>query len=52
MSRTGQRPQMDYVPQEYLDQVQEYLANHRLVREILDEIGRINQELLRRRKPL
>jgi len=52
MSRTGQRPQMDYVPQEYLGQVQEYLANHRLAREILDEISRINQELLRRRKPL
>jgi len=52
MSRTGQRPRMDYVPQEYLDQVQEYLANHRLVREILDEISQINQELLRRRKPL
>ncbi len=52
ISRTGQRPQMDYVPQEYLDQVQEYLANHRLVREILDEISQINQELLRRRKPL
>lgn len=52
ISRTGQRPQMDYVPQEYLDQVREYLANHRLVREILDEISQINQELLRRRKPL
>lgn len=52
ISRTGQRPRMDYVPQEYLGQVQEYLANHRLAREILDEISQINQELLRRRKPL
>jgi hypothetical protein len=52
ISRTGQSPQMDYVPQEYHDQVEEYLANHRLVREIIGEISRINQELLRRRENL
>lgn len=52
ISQTGQRPQMDYVPQEYHDQVQEYLANHRRVREILAEISAINRELLRRRQPL
>ena len=52
ISRTGQRPQMDYVPQEYCDQVEEYLANHRLVREIISEISQINQELLRRREKL
>jgi hypothetical protein len=43
---------MEYVPREYHDQVQEYLANHQRVREILAEISAINQELLRRRKPL
>ena len=52
ISRTGLRPQMDYVPQDYHDQVQEYLANYRLVREIISEISRINQELLRRREKL
>jgi len=52
ISRSGQRPQMDYVPQEYLGQVQEYLANHRLMREILNEVSQINQELLRRRENL
>ena len=52
ISRTGQRPQMDYVPQEYQDQVEEYLANYRLVRDIISEISRINQELLRRREKL
>jgi hypothetical protein len=52
ISRAGQRPQMDYVPQEYHDQVEEYLANHRLVREIISEISQINQELLRRREKL
>jgi hypothetical protein len=49
ISRTGQRPQMDYVPQDYHDQVQEYLANYRSAREIMGEISLINQELLRRR---
>ena len=52
VSRTGQRPQMDYVPQEYHDQVEAYLANYRHAREIISEISRINQELLRRREKL
>ena len=52
ISRTGARPLMEYVPREYHDQVQEYLANHQRVREILAEISAINRELLRRRKPL
>jgi hypothetical protein len=51
ISRSGQRPGMDYVPQELCEQVRQYLANNRLAREILDEIGRINRELLRRREP-
>jgi len=52
ISRTGARPLMEYVPQEYCNQVREYLANHHRVREILAEVCAINQELLRRRKPL
>jgi len=52
VSRTGQRPQMDYVPLEYYDQVEAYLANYRHAREIISEISRINQELLRRREKL
>ena len=52
ISQTGTRPRMEYVPQDYHDQVQEYLANHHRVREILAEISVLNRELLRRRKPL
>jgi hypothetical protein len=43
---------MDYVPQGYLEQVREYVANYRRTREILDEICAINRELLRRRERL
>ena len=32
--------------------VSEYLANYSRVREILEEISQINQELLRRRQPM
>ena len=52
ISQTGARPLMEYVPQQYHDQVQQYLANHHRVREILTEICAINQELLRRRERL
>lgn len=52
ISRTGERPQMDYVPLEYHDQVEQYLANYRLAWEIISEIAQINQELLRRREHL
>jgi hypothetical protein len=43
---------MEYVPLDRKDQVQEYLANYRRAREILDELCGINQELLRRREEL
>ena len=52
ISRTGERPQMDYVPQAYQEQVKQFLANHQRVRSILDEICAINHELLRRRERL
>jgi len=52
ISRTGEHPQMDYVPQAYVEQVREYLANYHRTREILEEICTINRELLRRRERL
>jgi hypothetical protein len=52
VSYTGQRPQMDYVPQEHHAQITECLARHHLVREILEEICEINRELLRRREEI
>ena len=52
ISYPGQRPQMDYVPQEDARQEAEYLSNYHRVREILDQICEINRELLRRREVL
>ena len=52
ISRTGEHPQMDYVPQAYVEQVQAYLANYQRTRAILEEICAINRELLRRRERL
>ena len=50
--QAGGIPLMEYVPQSYEKQVKEYLENFRRVREVLDEICQINQELLRRRERL
>lgn len=52
VSFPGQRPQMDYVPQETYPQATEFVANYRRAREILEEICAINRELLRRREAL
>ena len=52
VSQSGSRPQMDYVPQDCHDQVEMYLANFRLIRQLLKEICDINRELLRRRERL
>lgn len=52
VSRTGESPQMDYVPQAEHAVVSEYLANYARVREILEQISQINHELLRRRQPM
>ena len=52
ISITGQRPQMDYVPNGNHTQVSAYLANFQRVREILNEVCAINTELLRRREDL
>ena len=50
VSEPGGRPQMDYIPQNRREEVQEYLSNYRKVKAILKEICAINRELLRRRE--
>lgn len=52
VSVTGQRPQMDYVPNAAFGEVSECLANFHQVRDSLNEICAINAELLRRREAL
>jgi hypothetical protein len=52
VSQSGARPQMDYVPCEYQQQVLHYLQNYQQAREILKQICAINRELLRRRERL
>jgi uncharacterized protein DUF6788 len=52
VSFPGQRPQMEYVPQDYYEQAVRYLSNYHRVREILEEVCEINRELLRRREAL
>lgn len=52
ISQTGKNPQMDYIPQDYCEQVEAYLANYQSIKEILKEICDINSELLSRREKL
>ena len=52
VSHYRQRPQMDYIPQDFHHQATEYLANYHRLRRILDEICAINRELLSRRAVL
>ncbi len=52
VSRAGARPQMQYVPVDYHDDVAQWLDNYRHCRRIFDEICEINFELLRRRERL
>jgi Family of unknown function (DUF6788) len=49
VSQAGARPEMDYVPQEYVRQVSNYLQNFQKVRQVLEQICNVNRELLRRR---
>ena len=49
VSQAGSRPEMDYVPEEYSQQVSDYLLNFQAVRQLLEKICNINRELLRRR---
>jgi hypothetical protein len=52
VSHYGQRPQMDYIPQDYYRQTTEYVANYHRLRQMVDEICAINRELLSRREAL
>lgn len=52
VSFPGERPQMEYVPQELEPQTREYLNNLQQTREILEQVCEINRELLRRRERL
>ena len=52
VSHYGQRPQMDYIPQDYYRQTTEYVANYHRLRQRVDEICAINRELLSRREAL
>jgi len=49
VSLPGARPEMDYVPVEYSQQVSEYLHNFQQVRQLLEQICNLNRVLLRRR---
>ena len=49
VSQAGSRPEMDYVPEEYSQQVSDYLGNFQKVRQLLEKICNLNRELLRRR---
>jgi hypothetical protein len=50
VSYPGRRPLMDYVPLDRLPEVRQYVKNHQQIREWLEQISQINQELLRRRE--
>jgi hypothetical protein len=52
VSFPGERPQMDYVPQESLEATRTLVANFHEVRTALEEVCAINRELLRRREAL
>jgi hypothetical protein len=52
VSFPGERPQMDYVPQENLQVTRALIANFHEVRTTLEEVCVINRELLRRREAL
>ncbi len=52
VSVSGQRPQMDYVPNDRGDEVRALVDNFNTVRAILSEVCAINTELLRRREEL
>lgn len=52
VSVSGERPQMDYVPNDRGEEVRGMVDNFNRAREILNEICAINTELLRRREEL
>ncbi len=50
VSIPGRRPEMIYVPQDYVKQVETYLANFSDIRVLLEGICEINRDLLRQRE--
>jgi len=49
VSQAGGRPEMDYVPEEHVQQVADYLQNFQKIRQVLEQICNLNRELLKRR---
>jgi len=52
ISQAGGHPEMDYVPEEQVQQVADYLKNFQQVRHLLEKICNLNRQLLRRRVKL
>ena len=52
ISQAGGHPEMDYVPEEQVQQVADYLKNFQQVRQLLEKICNLNRQLLRRRVKL
>ena len=50
ISQAGGRPEMDYIPEELVEQATEYLKNFQKVRQLLEKISNINRQLLRSRE--
>ena len=49
VSQAGGRPEMDYVPEENVQEVADYLQNFQKIRQVLEQICNLNRELLKRR---
>ena len=47
-----QQPEQDYIPQSYYKKTKQYLKNFKKVREILEQICKVNREIIKRRKNL
>ena len=46
------RPEHDYIPLAYVQQVTEYVANYHQLKDIVEQICAINREILKRRHEL
>jgi hypothetical protein len=52
VSHSGRRPEVEYVPGDYAEQVELFLSNFKKAKQLLEEISDINREILRRREHL
>jgi hypothetical protein len=52
VSHSGRRPELEYVPGDYAQQVELFVSNFKKTKQLLEEISDINREILRRREPL